>query len=389
MMSIEPNLIGNFLVAGSYLQGLGYTERFAWSGEPLDPGFKRVRVTARQCYVFSHAAIAGDEAAKKAAQHGAELLMSGCLRADGQFVSRLASDGSVLDPAADLYDIAFGLFAMAWWYRLSGDERAIAVARRSLALVREAMCSSSGKGYIAREGVVGVHEQNPHMHLFEAVIFLAAFTGDPVFREAADELFALAEECLFDERTGTLAEFFDADWVASGEGGDVRIEPGHHYEWSWLLNRYGAFADQPRAFVMADRLFAFARRYGHDDRTGLIVDAVRPDGTLLQADLRIWPNLEYLKAMVSMRERLGDDPRWSDVTMDATISRIHAHFLTAQDEGPAACLPQGLWIDYLDGASLRPKSDHVPASTLYHIMFAFTEVMRYRAGHGAFSGLPW
>ncbi|MBN8832597.1 MAG: AGE family epimerase/isomerase [Sphingomonadales bacterium] len=368
----------------------GYVERFGWDGSRLDPGFKRVRVTARQCYVFSHAAIGGMEGALEAARMGADLLLQRGIRDDGQFVSRFASDGTVLDPATDLYDVAFGLFAMAWWYRVSGDERAVVAAQRSIVHLREDLRSPSGRGYLAREGDAGPHQQNPHMHLFEAAIFLAAFTGKAEFAELADELFGLAEAALFDVESGTLAEFFDADWRRGGAAGPARIEPGHHYEWVWLLNRYGALAGRQRAFEIADRLFDFARAYGHDEgRTGLIVDAVDENGAVLQSDLRIWPNLEYLKALVSMRERHGDGAHWDEDVVEATVRRIHAYFLTRQADGPASVLPDGLWIDYLDGVSLKPKGDHVPASTLYHIMFAFTELLRHRAGHEAFSGKPW
>jgi mannose/cellobiose epimerase-like protein (N-acyl-D-glucosamine 2-epimerase family) len=370
--------------------GPGYVERFSWSGEPLDPGFKRIRVTARQCYVFSHAAIGGLEGARAGALVGSDLLFSSCLRDDGQFVSRLASDGSVLDPAADLYDIAFGLFAMAWWFRLTGDLRAVAVARRSTEQIRAKLRSPAGIGFLARESDNGPLQQNPHMHLFEAAIFLAAFTGESAFLDLADELFTLAETKLFHAASGVLPELFDADWLPMGERGKFRVEPGHHYEWVWLLNRYGALAGQPRAYHIADRLFQFARKYGHDsERTGLIFDAVDQHGVPLAVDLRIWPNLEYLKAMVSMRERLGAGAEWSDVVIDATVARICQHYLRPKSDGPAAQLAEGLWIDYLDGRSLQPKCDHVPASTLYHIMFAFTELMRHREGHGPFSGRPW
>jgi mannose/cellobiose epimerase-like protein (N-acyl-D-glucosamine 2-epimerase family) len=367
----------------------GYVERFSWSGERLDPGFKRVRVTARQCYVFAHAAIGCSVEANNAARHGAEFLMAQCVRSDGQFVSRLATDGSVLDPAADLYDVAFGLFGLAWWYRLSGDRRALEIAERSVALLRSAMRSPSGRGFLAREGEVGSHQQNPHMHLFEAAIFLSAFTGAAAFRELADELFELACDVLFDPATGTLPEFFDVDWRPRDEAGAVRVEPGHHYEWVWLLSRYGAHAGRPEAFDMADRLFGFAQAHGHDPQTGLIYDAVDRSGRLVEADFRIWPNLEYLKALVAMRERHGDARRWDDEAMDATVERITDHFLTRRSGGVAADLPEGMWIDYLHGDSLEPKGDHVPASTLYHIVFAFTELSRHRAGHGMFSGLPW
>lgn len=367
----------------------GYVERFDWRGAPLDPGFKRIRVTGRQTYVFAHAAIGGAPGAHEAASHGTAFLKNHCLRDDRQFASRLATSGTMLDATADLYDIAFGLFAFAWWYQLSGDTQAVEIAEASIAQLSNTMRSPSGRGFLAREGDVGPHQQNPHMHLFEAAIFLAAFTGSRKARMLADELFDLARSSLFDATTGTLSEFFDAEWQPDRRSGSIRIEPGHHYEWVWLLCRYGELAEEPEAFAIADRLFAFAQTHGHDPATGLIRDAVDPSGKVLAPDLRIWPNTEYLKAQVVMRERLGEGPGFDDAALTANLARIFDHFLTPRPSGPATVLPVGLWIDYLEAPSLNPKCDHVPASSMYHIMFGFSEVLRYAAGHRPFSGTPW
>lgn len=367
---------------------LPVVERFGWSGRPIEPGFRRVRVMARQTYVLSHAAIGGNSSAAAAAPRAARALIERGIN-NGQFHCRLAPDGAVLDSTADLYDIAFGLFAMAWWYRFSGDEGALSVAERSIADLRSTLASSSGKGFVARAGHTGPHEQNPHMHLFEAAIFLAAFSERPVFRALADELFALAEDVLFDPSTSTLAEFFDDEWRPMAIDGSVRVEPGHHYEWVWLLHRYGALADQPRAFAIADQLFDFALRHGHDPYTGLVLATVSPNGDSIGTDLRAWPNTEFLKAQIAMRERKGNGPRFNDAAIDANLNRIWGYFLRSRRDHPAAELEEGLWIDCVEAGSYRAKGDHIPASTLYHLFFGFSELLRHRGGHAHFSGLPW
>ncbi|MDQ9786272.1 hypothetical protein RF094_26580, partial [Serratia marcescens] len=82
-------------------------------------------------------------------------------------------------------------------------------------------------------------------------------------------------------------------------------------------------------------MFAFAQAHGHDPATGLIRDAVDPTGRVLAPDLRIWPNTEYLKAQVAMRERLGEGPGFDDTALAANLARIFRHFLTPQASGPA------------------------------------------------------
>jgi mannose/cellobiose epimerase-like protein (N-acyl-D-glucosamine 2-epimerase family) len=368
---------------------LPVVECFDWNGRPLEPGFRRVRVIGRQAYVLCHAALGGSSDTRRLASLAVTALMEHGIGGDGQFYCRLAPNGAVLDPTPDLYDIAFGLFAMAWWFRLTGDERAITLSERSLKHLQANLRSPSGIGFLARSGVDSQHEQNPHMHLFEAACFLAAFTGRPAFRALADELFELAENVLIDRKTATLPEYFDPAWHPLSKDGAVRVEPGHHYEWAWLLHRYARLAAQPRAHALAERLFAFAQQYGHDDETGLVLDAVDQTGRPIARDLRLWPNTEFLKAQVAMQERHGEHPGFDDQSLMHNAQRIRDYFLTRQPEGPASVLPDGWWIDYLEAPHLRPKSSHIPASTLYHIFFAFTELLRHRAGQDPFSGLPW
>lgn len=355
-------------------------ERFEWDGRPIDPGYRRVRVIARQAYVLCQAALAQNAIAAPLAARVMDALFAHAVGADGQFVSRLSPDGDAIDQTPDLYDIAFGLFATAWWYRLSGDTRALAVAERSVDHIRVVMRSPSGSGYIARAGQPINHCQNPHMHLFEAALMLSQFSGRETFAALADELFELAVNRMVDPVSGTLAETFDADWqplVSAGGDCAIWIEPGHHYEWVWLLHRYGAQASRPAAFAMAARLYDFATRTGHDRTTALVVDAVSRDGTVIGADLRIWPNAEFLKAQVAMREHYGAAPGYADDDVASNATRIVHHYLTPPLDGPARTLCQGLWIDYLHADAVTPKCDHVPASSLYHIVFAFSELVRH------------
>ncbi len=81
-------------------------------------------------------------------------------------------------------------------------------------------------------------ESNPHMHLFEATLAGAEVCSEcNLWKPLADEIadFALAH---FFDGNGLLHEFFDADWkFAPGVPGRI-VEPGHQYEWAWLLLRW-------------------------------------------------------------------------------------------------------------------------------------------------------
>ncbi|MFB0612543.1 AGE family epimerase/isomerase [Aurantiacibacter poecillastricola] len=385
---LRKQILPRFVETGGD-RGGGFVERFDWQGTPLEPGFRRVRVAGRQTYVAAHAAIGEFEGAFPVAKAGADYLLTACRADNGLFVSRLAPDNRIVDPAPDLYDNAFALFGLSWWYRASGDEAALKAALQCVDGLHT-LRSPTGQGFQSRPGKPDRHEQNPHMHLFEAALAWAAFTGHDRFHDLAKQLFDLCCRTLFDRQSGTLAEWYDREWQRHPSQAEASIEPGHHYEWVWLLHRFADLTENREARAIAVELYSFARRWGHDPTSGLVYSAVDRSGQVLANDLRIWPNLEYLKARIARREASADVQRQEDRDeIDAIASAIVSHFLTPASSGPAADLPAGLWIDWLRNDAATINCDHIPASTLYHIMLAFTELLRHDGGHDAFSGRPW
>jgi mannose-6-phosphate isomerase len=78
------------------------------------------------------------------------------------------------------------------------------------------------------------------MHLLEAALAWIAVDPDPGWQGMADGIATLCLERFIDPATGALREFFAADWSpATGVAGCL-AEPGHHYEWAFLLDRWTA-----------------------------------------------------------------------------------------------------------------------------------------------------
>jgi mannose/cellobiose epimerase-like protein (N-acyl-D-glucosamine 2-epimerase family) len=109
-----------------------FVEKFEPSGAPTAEGYTRVRVQARQIFVFSHAAVAGysDAGLDRATRAFAFLEDHAWDRQHGGWFHRLALGGAALDRSKDSYDHAFLLLAMAWLYRAGGDAQ---VLRRAAA----------------------------------------------------------------------------------------------------------------------------------------------------------------------------------------------------------------------------------------------------------------
>jgi hypothetical protein len=117
-------------------------------------------------------------------------------------------------------------------------------------------------------------QANAHMHLLEAALAWETLEPDGPWARMADVIVGLARARFIDDRDGFLREFFGPDWrPAEGEAGRL-VEPGHQFEWAWLLTRWGRLRGDPWGLEAARRLFAVGER-GLDPARGV---ALRPLG---------------------------------------------------------------------------------------------------------------
>jgi mannose-6-phosphate isomerase len=332
-------------------------------GKPLLHLPKRLRVQARQIYVASHAALLNlSPAARAAAEAGYAFITEHGWHPDGGWVHLFAPDGTVKDATRDAYDHAFALMALGWYYRATGDGSALDWIERTLAFLDTQLADGTG-AYLEQLPSTSPRRQNPHMHLFEAMLSLYAATGDKLFLERAGRLFELFKARFFDPDRGILHEYFDDNWRPLSGPEDAVVEPGHHCEWVWLLDKFERLTEENTARERS-ALSHFALRHGRDAATGLLIDELYPDGRVKLGSMRCWPQCEGLKAQLVAVERgelaaLPDAARFAQGLLD--------HYL--------AVTPSGLWQDRFtaDGA---PLSTQVPASTLYHVFLAFAELLR-------------
>ena len=82
----------------------------------------------------------------------------------------------------------------------------------------------------------------------------------------------LFEARLFDARRGVLLEHFAEDWSAHPDAAlaDV-VEPGHHFEWVWLLREYEQLVGHRARRAGATALYDFALTHGVSE-DGLVHD---------------------------------------------------------------------------------------------------------------------
>lgn len=286
---------------------------------------------------------------------------------DNGFYAASADRGDrVTDTTIDLYNQAFSLFGFA--------QVAAALPGRGDIAAKHATDLLNRLRDTLRHSEAGFREavpdrlplrSNPHMHLFEACLAWEGVSDDPVWGDLADEIAELALTRFIDPVSGGLREFFGPDW-APFDGDEGRtMEPGHQFEWAWLLVGWGRSRGDAGALIAARRLYDIAWTYGIDESRGVAFMALNSGFTVRDPLARLWGQTEWIKAAIALAQVSSGPERaayLSDLTEAVGALRV---FLDSA--------PEGLWQDKLspDGSFV---SEPAPASSLYHIVCAIAEL---------------
>lgn len=344
----------------------GFFERIDREGAAVR-GRRRARVLGRQIYAFARAGALGWKGpAAQIVRHGLDTLPR-FLREDGLASACIDDHGRPLPGPVDLYDQAFILFGLA---------HATPFATGRMDVLGTARRLRSGLGTLAHPG--GGFEEtvprslplkaNPHMHLLEAGLAWGEVEGRPdgeAWDTFTDGLAELALRRFVDPATGAVHEHYDGDWVRSGDPALAVVEPGHQFEWGWLLIRWGEARSRADAVTAGRRLVEVGEAYGLDPVTGLTIGELNPDLSPRPFHARLWAQGERVKA-------------WAQAALRAEDAAVRAAALDRMEAAAAALTqflhdrPQGAWHDRMT-AGRTFVVEAAPASSLYHIVGAVEE----------------
>lgn len=335
---------------------------------------RRVRVTARQIFSFAlggRLGWSGDW--KRAVDDGLDYFLEKCMLPNGAVRMVTEADGSPKDDTFCLYDQAFALFAMAAAASVLEDRskvEAAAVKLRNLLLTDY------------KNPIAGFEESrprslplkaNPHMHTFEACLAWEEVGGDATWSSLADEIAELCLAKMIDPSEGWLKEFFDGDWnLAEGEPGRI-CEPGHQFEWAWLLTRWGLSRKRPDAIKAAARMVELAERYGINVPQQVAIMGIYDDHSTQDGTARLWSQTERIKGNLAQAGVVEDEAmRDTHLKAAATAARALLRYFDVDT--------RGLWRDRMnpDGSF---KIEPAPASSFYHIVCAIDEMRKFVAAH--------
>lgn len=319
------------------------------NGAPLADSSTRGRVAPRQLYAFAVAKQFGwnpGGAADRVIEAALTFLDGPGRAPGGGWAHRIAPDGSIEDGRRDLYDHAFVALAGSQ-LALLGLPDGRRLADEAFAVIDETFLDPEGLGWSDRETGAGEKLANPHMHLLEASLAHYSATAEPSTAKRLAEIAFLFERHMFDPRSGAMLETFATDWSPLQPH---RIEPGHCYEWAFLLDTLRRSTGRDTA-SWCRRLVDFSEAGGL--KNGLVVDLFGED----PATARLWPQLERIRTL-SWIPRPGCD-------VGPVIDIVIERYLSP---GPAFA-----WVDKLS-AEGEPLTDTLPASMLYHFMTALAPI---------------
>ncbi|MBZ4043005.1 AGE family epimerase/isomerase [Flavobacterium hibisci] len=156
------------------------------------------------------------------------------------------SDTTPKDTKNQIYGLAFAIYGLSEYYKISKDEKALAIAINLYLTIQKYSYDPVNKGYLEaftrswqpiedlRLSSKDANEKktmNTHLHIIEAYANLFRVWKNPKLQSDIIELLQTIEEHFINTRTGHLHLFFDENWI---EKPDV-ISYGHDIEAAWLL----------------------------------------------------------------------------------------------------------------------------------------------------------
>lgn len=357
----------------------GFHERLGKGFKPVATGQRRLVTQCRQLSIYSDYSARGNKMLARDLKVQFEFILAHYhVRETGLWHFALDDDGRVADQTCDLYALSFVIFSCSHYYRATGDGRARDAARQVLDLIDKkfrltvGLAEAIGPDF---KPLPKMRRQNPHMHLLEACLFAHETWGDLAYSAMADEMVGLFESHFFDPKACALVEFFDDDLKPHPEKGE-NLEPGHYFEWVWLLKKHAALKKQPEMHdAVALQLLDWANRHGWDETYGGIYDTLAADGRVIADTKRIWPFCEALKANALMLTLAPD--------RQAIKDRVSAMVAVFEDK---YMQERGFWIEWLN-RDLTPAADYMPGTTPYHVYFGITETLDVLERRGAMKSL--
>lgn len=242
---------------------------------------------------------------------------------------------------ANLYSYAFVMLAQSYLYKATKNPLYAIALAETFSLVEYKF---KGLDIFKPLADLDCLEQNSAMHLFEALTF-AYYQADAAYMQSA----IVNLEQLIAERFWQKDKQLLAEKVALS-GQILSYEAGHWFEWVSLIWRVSQQGGE--TLTSSNKLYAAAETYTSFSEQGLVLNEMDAQFHPLDSQqIRIWPNLEYLRAKTLIEQQIP-------------IKELSAFMELFFDQ-------QGLPREYLTKELVQT----IKSTTGYHIAESFIDIL--------------
>jgi len=204
-------------------------------------------LNSRILWFFSEAAMAlKREDLKDYARHAYRFLTEHCIdRRSGGIFWSMTYDGKPLDTTKHTYNQAFAIYALAAYYRLTGEAEALTLAKELFCLIEQHCTDEIGyleaftadwgpesNEKLSENGVLAEKTMNTLLHVFEGYSGLYQASPDPEVRTALERILDIYANKIYDPVLRRQKVFFDAHYNSILD----LYSYGHDIESSWLMD---------------------------------------------------------------------------------------------------------------------------------------------------------
>ncbi len=328
----------------------GYLSNFDYQWKKKEQQEKMIVTQSRHIWTASKAAefYPQNTVYQAVAAHGVRFLKEKMWDADGGGFYNLVSqngqpilqDNRIIKQA---YGNAFAIFALAAYYKLSGDTSALNLAKQGFYWLENHSHDPQYGGYFQflekngtplKNGMGNIppKDQNSSIHLMEAFTELYRVWKDELVKRRLEEMVALIRDTMTDDR-GFLNLFFQADWKPLSyrdSTDDVRkknqnldhVSFGHDIETAWLLmdaaTVLGHSKDE-KTLKISKKMVDHGLKYGFDNSVGGVYDGGyyfnrrdsveknQPPLTIIRDGKNWWTQVETMNTLLYMAKLYPKD----------------------------------------------------------------------------------
>ncbi|GAC1432114.1 MAG: cellobiose 2-epimerase [Chitinophagaceae bacterium] len=325
----------------------GFLSTFTYDFRPEGAQDKMIVTQARHIWSNARAAELYPQKAfyKKSAQQGFYFLRDFFWdKKYGGFYTLLTRDGKVKPSSLGekiAYGNAFGMYALAAYYRCSGDIAALNLAKETFYWLEKHSHDPVNKGYfqhmqmdgtpvkrtrnVPSVAETGYKDQNSSIHLLEAFTELYYVWPDPLLAVRLREMLLLVRDLITTKR-GNLVLFFQPDWtpvsfrdssyaVILKHRNLDHVSFGHDVETAYLLLEAShalGIKNDARTMTISKRMVDHALRNGWDTVKGGFYDEgyYFKDSagiTIIRDSKNWWAQAEGLNTLLMMSDYFPED----------------------------------------------------------------------------------